>query len=69
MKTYTTIQDDMWDSVAYKALGSCSHTHKLMLANQKHIHTFIFPAGITLEIPEIKVSANDRLPPWKEKKG
>ena len=32
-KTYTTVQGDMWDSIAYKQLGSTSHTDKLLNSN------------------------------------
>ena len=28
-KTYTTVQGDMWDSIAYKQLGSTSYTDQL----------------------------------------
>lgn len=69
MKTYTTIQGDMWDMIAYKALGSCSYTNKLMTANQAHIRTFIFPAGVVLVLPEIKTEKANRLPPWKKVDG
>lgn len=65
MKTYTTVQGDMWDSIAYKMLGSCSYTDKLMIVNQEHLHTFVFPAGVVLSLPEITVSRVNTLPPWK----
>ena len=35
MKTYTTVQGDLWDSIAYKTLGSVHYTDKLMAANRK----------------------------------
>lgn len=69
MKTYTTVQGDMWDSIAYKTLGSCSYTDKLMLVNQTHIRIFIFPAGIVLNLPEITVERVNPLPPWKKNDG
>ncbi len=30
MKTYTTVQGDMWDSIAYRQLGSTDYTDKLL---------------------------------------
>ena len=33
MKTYTTVQGDMWDMIAYKQLGSVALTDRLMWAN------------------------------------
>ncbi len=66
-KTYTTIQGDMWDSIAHRELGSVSHTAKLMSANQKYLDYFFFPAGIVLILPEIPSgSVSDSLPPWKK---
>ena len=45
-KTYTTVQGDRWDSVAYKQLGSCAYAPNLMAANPQHLGYFVFPAGI-----------------------
>ena len=30
MRTYTTVQGDMWDSIAYTQLGSVDYTDKLI---------------------------------------
>lgn len=69
-KTYTTVQGDMWDSIAYSELGSTSHTDKLMCANQKYLDYFIFPAGIVLTLPEVSSgSVSGSLPPWKKVSG
>ena len=42
-KTYTTVQGDRWDSVAYKQLGSCAYAPNLMAANPQHLGYFVFP--------------------------
>lgn len=66
MKTYTTVQGDMWDMIAYKTLGSVSLTDKLMMANRRYLSFFTFPAGIVLTLPEVKnESGIEGLPPWK----
>lgn len=65
-KTYTTVQGDMWDSVAYAQLGSTDHTDKLMNANLRYREYFTFPAGIVLVLPEIRESVSSTLPPWKQ---
>ncbi|MEY8576083.1 tail protein X [Oscillospiraceae bacterium 21-37] len=66
-KTYTTVQGDMWDSIAYKALGSVNLTDRLMMANRRYLHLYTFPAGIVLDVPEIKPeSVSEGLPPWKK---
>ena len=68
MSTYTTKQGDMWDSIALSQYGSISDVDTLMMANTKYIGTYIFPAGVVLEIPEIEdddaISRAD-LPPWQ----
>lgn len=64
-KTYTTVQGDMWDSIAYSQLGSTGHTDRLMNANLRYREVYIFPAGIVLTLPEIKHEPSETLPPWK----
>lgn len=68
MKTYTTTQGDMWDSIAYAQLGSVSHTDKLMNANLQYREYYTFPAGIVLVLPDIPGDTSDTLPPWKQAK-
>lgn len=70
MKTYTTVQGDMWDSIAYAQLGDCSHTDKLINANAEHRETYIFPAGVVLTIPDVDTTTDSgTLPPWREVRG
>lgn len=64
-KTYTTVQGDMWDSIAFSQLGSVDHTGALMGVNQLYREYYIFPAGIVLTLPEIKEAPSVSLPPWK----
>lgn len=67
MKTYTTVQGDMWDSIAYQKLGSESHTGELMAKNMQYAAYYTFPAGIVLELPEILTDELiDTLPPWRK---
>lgn len=65
-KTYTTVQGDKWDSIAYAQLGANEYTPRLMEANMQYIDYFIFPAGITLTLPEIETKTSSTLPPWKK---
>lgn len=69
MKTYRTIQGDMWDSIAYKQLGSVMHTDKLINANLKYRYYYTFPAGITLTIPDVDDSTVNALAPWRKAVG
>lgn len=66
MKTYTTKQDDKWDLIALEQYGSKSYVDRLMMANTEHVNTYIFPAGVVLNLPEISASnLSISLPPWK----
>lgn len=70
-KTYTTVQGDMWDGVAYSQMGSVAYTDKLMRANQEYAGFYMLPAGITLTLPEVDATVDDlsALPPWKKVHG
>lgn len=67
MKTYTTVQGDTWDAIAYRELGSTAHTGALMAANRAQHGLLFFPAGVELVLPEAKAAkAEDiTIPPWK----
>ena len=66
-KTYTTVQGDMWDSIAYSQLGDVKYTGALMLANTQYRDVYIFSAGVKLIIPDVEtVITGDNLPPWKQ---
>lgn len=63
--TYTTVQGDMWDGVAYKALGSTAYTDKLVLLNLRYIDVYVFPAGVELILPVISPPSPPGAPPWR----
>lgn len=67
MRTYTTVQGDLWDTIAYRQLGSTGHTDKLMNANLQYLDVYVFPAGVVLNLPEITENStgSTNLPPWK----
>ena len=71
MKTYATIQGDMWDSIAYRQLGSMSQTDQLMNLNQQYRDYYIFPAGIVLTLPDSESvdAVSETMPPWKQVAG
>ena len=58
-KTYTTVQGDRWDSVAYKQLGSCAYAPNLMAANPQHLGYFV-------TLPDTETQTSSTLPPWKK---
>jgi hypothetical protein len=65
-KTYTTISGDMWDSIAYKAMGSELYRSRLMKANTAHRFRYVFPADVVLAIPDKDEKVLAGLPPWKK---
>lgn len=65
MATYTTIQGDTWDMIAYRLFGGESYMKNLIEANWPHINTLVFSAGTELTVPEIPDEADDDLPFWR----
>lgn len=69
-RIYTTVQGDMWDSIAHEQLGNVKYTDALMNANTEYRKVYIFSAGIELTIPDINTIATaEDLPPWKKVNG
>lgn len=69
-RTYTTVQGDMWDSIAYSQMGDAKYADLLMRANIEYRQTYIFTSGIKLNIPDVNnVVSSDDLPPWKRANG
>jgi len=64
-KTYTTIQGDMWDSIAYKVYGHERYMSTLLEANQQYNDLTVFPAGITITCPDVGITSASTLPPWR----
>ena len=65
MNTYTTISGDMWDKIAHDQMGSERYTDQLIWANLAYRDVYVFPAGVTLVIPETPEETAEDLPPWK----
>ena len=63
--TVTTKLGDTFDTVAFRELGSCRHTERLINANRRHVDTVIFKAGVELELPDVTNERKLKLPPWK----
>ncbi len=65
MRTYTTIQGDMWDGIAKKVYGTENGINVLLEANLKYRDIIIFSGGILLNIPEYTAPMINNLPPWR----
>ena len=67
MSTYTTVQGDTWDLIAYKLYGDENYADVLMQSNYPYLDFFVFPADIVLNVPEVSRSENDfEIPEWRE---
>lgn len=67
---YTTIQGDMWDSIAHKLYGDETKMDALISANPELREVYIFSAGVELEAPDVEVNSSvSGLPPWKNASG
>lgn len=65
--SYTTVQGDTWDSIAFRLWGEERHMHLLLAANPEFADVLIFPADIILRLPPApQKGAKLTLPPWME---
>jgi phage tail protein X len=63
--SYTTIQGDTWDGIAFVVCGDEMQMHWLIEANPQHREIVIFPAGVVLEIPDLgETTTSSPAPPW-----
>ena len=66
MKEYRTIQGDTWDWIAKKVYGNEKRLDVLMENNQNLLDVLIFPAGVTLQIPEELPESTEDVPAWRK---
>lgn len=65
-KTYVTTRGDAWDSIAYRLWGEERLMTELVKANPAYLDTLIFPAGVTLTVPDLPTRETPlELPPWR----
>ncbi|MBG9479370.1 tail protein X [Lysinibacillus sphaericus] len=64
MSSYTTIQGDMWDLIAYKLWGSEYLLPFLFEANPQYKDILIFEGGLLLKVPEVLVEDVTERPEW-----
>lgn len=66
MKEYRTIQGDTWDWIAKTVYGNEKRLDVLMENNQDLLDILIFPAGVTLQIPEELPESAEDVPAWRK---
>lgn len=65
--TYTTVQGDTWDSIAYRLWGEERHMDSILACNPEYSDVLVFPAGMSLCLPDtstVKITKTSELPPW-----
>ncbi len=65
-RVYKTIQGDTWDGIAVKVYGDEKYMNELLEANQAYREIIIFPANVSLSLPNIQTQTTTILPPWKK---
>ena len=65
-RVYKTIQGDTWDGIAVKVYGDEKYMNELLEANQAYRVIIIFPANVSLSLPDIQTQTTTILPPWKK---
>lgn len=65
-KIYKTIEGDTFDQLALAFYNDEKLASTIIQANPDHCDTLIFPAGVSLTIPdEVSVTMPETLPPWR----
>ena len=65
-RVYKTIQGDTWDGIAVKVYGDEKYMNELLEANQAYREIIIFPANVSLSLPDIQTQTTTILPTWKK---
>ena len=66
MATYTTIQGDTWDMIAYRLFGNEAYMEEMMMENLPYIDTLVFSSGTVLSVPELQEWQDEDMPFWRE---
>lgn len=64
--TYTTIQGETWDNIAFKVYGKESYAGFLMENNYPYLDILVFPSGVVLNTPGMPEETSMELPPWRD---
>lgn len=64
-KTYTTVQGDTWDLIAYKLYGEEKYMRYLIEANWPMLDVLIFSSGMVLTVPDLPEETDEDTPFWR----
>lgn len=57
--TYTTVQGDAWDGIAYKLYGDEAYMQVLIEANWPLLDVLVFSSGTEITVPELDESTDE----------
>ena len=63
--TYTTIQGDTWDLIAYRLYGDEKYMRYLYEAHWPYADTLLFSSGIVLSVPDLPEETDEDVPFWR----
>lgn len=66
-KTYTTVQGDTWDLIAYRFYGAEKYMRYLYEANWTYADVLVFSSGTVLTIPDLPEETDEDAPFWRQK--
>ena len=64
-RSYTTVQGDMWDSIAYNFYGDVKYIGLLLQNNPDLLEIYVFSAGTKVYIPELPEEDEEDVPEWR----
>ncbi|MCD8348804.1 MAG: tail protein X [Lachnospiraceae bacterium] len=64
--TYTTVQGDTWDLMAYKLYGDEKYMKNLAEANWPLLDVLIFAGGVEITVPDLPEEVDTDAPFWRE---
>ena len=62
---YTTVQGDMWDSIAYQFYGDTKYIGLLLQNNADLLEIYVFSAGTKVFIPKLPEEYEEDVPEWR----
>lgn len=65
-RTYTTIQGDTWDLIAYRFYGAEKYMRYLYEANWRYADVLVFSSGTVLTIPDLPEEMDEDAPFWRQ---
>ena len=63
--SYTTVQGETWDEIAYKVYGGEEYAAFLMANNFPFLDILVFSSGTVLNTPDLPEYTDEELPPWR----